>query len=148
MSSLRLGALFVNKKSIGRLFIGSFDIYVYMAKPTPTPVRVARWSALVAGVTALGSFLNTMWTTAPWWVQQSKATAEAATTMSAVAADSTSEPVVMAMALPPELGLLDTIIQHIQHNPVSMTIVGACGLVLVWSVIAEYLHRRKHHSAE
>lgn len=116
-----------------------------MAKPTPTPVRVARWSALVAAVTAVGSFLNTMWTTAPWWVQQSKATAEVAMSAKSVS-ESVEEPVVMAMA--PELGIIDTVIQHIRNNPMSMTLIGVCGLVLTWSIVAEYLHRRKYHSAE
>ena len=123
--------------------------YIYhMAKSTPTPVRVARWSALVAAVTAVGSFLNTMWTTAPWWVQQAKDTAHAssATTMSAVAAMTAEvgDPVAsIAMSVGPELGVMDSIIQHIQHNPLSMTLIGLCGLILIWSVIAEYYHRKR-----
>ena len=38
-----------------------------MENKTPTSVRVARWSALAAAITALGSIVNTMWTERPWW---------------------------------------------------------------------------------
>ena len=38
-----------------------------MSNHTPIAVRVARWSALAAAITALGSVGDTMWTERPWW---------------------------------------------------------------------------------
>jgi hypothetical protein len=35
----------------------------------PVSVQIARWAALGAIVTALGSLANTMWSDRPWWVQ-------------------------------------------------------------------------------
>lgn len=35
---------------------------------TPTAVRVARWTAIAAAVTALGSTINTMWEKKPWFL--------------------------------------------------------------------------------
>lgn len=37
-------------------------------RQTPTAVRVARWTAIAAGVTALGSTVNTMWEKKPWFL--------------------------------------------------------------------------------
>ena len=36
---------------------------------TPVSVKVARWSALAAALTVVGSIFNTMWTDRPWWAQ-------------------------------------------------------------------------------
>ncbi len=35
--------------------------------PTPTAVRVARWTACAALISALGSVFSTMWQEKPWW---------------------------------------------------------------------------------
>lgn len=34
---------------------------------TPISVRVARWTAIAAAITAFGSVFNTMWSERPWW---------------------------------------------------------------------------------
>lgn len=36
----------------------------------PTSVRVARWAAIAALITALGSVFDTVWTNKPWWADQ------------------------------------------------------------------------------
>lgn len=33
----------------------------------PTSVRVARWAAFAAAITAFGSIFNTIWSETPWW---------------------------------------------------------------------------------
>ena len=33
----------------------------------PTSVRVARWAAIAAIITAFGSIFNTIWSNTPWW---------------------------------------------------------------------------------
>ena len=37
----------------------------------PTSVRVARWAAFAAAITAFGSIFNTIWSEAPWWEKKS-----------------------------------------------------------------------------
>lgn len=61
--------------------------------------------------------------------------------MSAMSADADAP--AMAMSIAPELGWMDTIIQHIQHNPLSMSLIAICGVVVLWSVVAEYFFRKK-----
>jgi hypothetical protein len=36
---------------------------------TPISVRVARWAALAAAITAFGSIVTTVWSDRPWWVE-------------------------------------------------------------------------------
>lgn len=37
-------------------------------KTVPVSIRVARWAAVAAVITAVGSVFDTMWSTRPWWV--------------------------------------------------------------------------------
>jgi hypothetical protein len=39
----------------------------------PTSVRVARWAAVAAAITALGSVFDTMWSQKPWWADEQPA---------------------------------------------------------------------------
>jgi hypothetical protein len=40
-----------------------------MSYKTPTSVRVARWAAIAALITACGSLFTTMWSSRPWWAE-------------------------------------------------------------------------------
>jgi hypothetical protein len=43
----------------------------------PTSVRVARWAAIAAAITACGSLFNTMWSSRPWWAGETAPKVEA-----------------------------------------------------------------------
>ena len=40
---------------------------------TPVTVQVARWTALAAGITTLGSIIDAVWTYQPWWFAKTPA---------------------------------------------------------------------------
>ena len=113
------------------------------SKNTPVAVTVARWSALAAGVTALGSILNTMWTEAPWWVQRADA-AKVSPEIKMMAADEVMP--MMAMSAPAP-SFYDVAMAKISTSPIAVTLVAVSALVIVGSLVMEY-HHRKHHRNE
>jgi len=119
-----------------------------MSKSTPTAVRVARWSALAAGVAAFGSFLNTMWTSEPWWYSRIVEKRESAhPTVNAMmsSSDSFVDGITPTMAMSaPDPTLYEKFLLYAQHNQLAVSLIVACGLVIVGSTVIEYFHSKKH----
>lgn len=113
-------------------FLSSWLIFIYMAKTIPVPVLVARWSALAAGTTALGSVINTLWTSEPWWV---KTEAERAVNVKTMALTASA----------PSLDLYQKAWQFVHHYPIASALIIICGFVLVWSLMTEYHHHKNPH---
>jgi hypothetical protein len=122
-------------------------IYIVMPKKptTPTAVRVARWSALAAAAAAASSFLNTMWTSAPWWSKHAEAKAASAhvSSMMAEGGGNTTASVAMAMREP---DIIDKMFLYVQHNQTAVAFMVVSGMVIAVSAVMEYYHRK--HDAE
>ena len=102
-----------------------------MSKSTPTPVRVARWSALAAAITALGSIINTVWTSEPWWVKRHDAIHQVAGTKS----------LELTMSAAPDPSPYEYFIQYIHTNPISSSLIAVSAIVMMWYTYMEYRHR-------
>lgn len=113
-----------------------------MAKPIPTPVRVARWAALAAATTALGSFVNTMWTSTPWWVARKDEMRAAAEAVADASVTNGDEVMMTMAAAAPDPSLYEKSLLYIQHNNVSVALMVGCGVLIIFSAIMEYRHRK------
>ena len=114
---------------------------------TPTAVRVARWTAIAAFGAALGSFLNTMWTSAPWWVKTSeeRAAEHASSTSAHISSLGTTPddaPMSMMMSVS-EPELYEKVMLYIQHHTSVTALIVVSGLIGLVAMYIEYKHRKK-----
>jgi hypothetical protein len=123
---------------------------------TPVAVRVARWTALAAAITALGSIGNTMWTERPWWKDPPAATATAeyvpAPKMyrapSSVSMDDgtlKSEKPIIAMSMAPAP---ETIWDKLKGIPMTTWLIIGSAIVGGAYALIEYLHSRSKAKRE
>lgn len=134
---------------------------------TPTTVRVARWAAIAALITAAGSMFNTVWTEKPWWkeeaptpiaaeaftspngthrVRPAPSRATAAETMSVEASEGAP---MMTMSPSPEPTLWQKTQWYFEnHTTATWLVAGSFLIGLGWLVSELFFHRKKKIEAK
>lgn len=109
-------------------------------KETPTAVRVARWTAAAAAITAFGTICNTFIEKRPWFLGGEP---EKPTKMvSAMMPESMNSAVTMSAA--PDMGIWTGFLNFMKYSPVSFwTIFGSLSLLAIYLVF-EFLHHRRN----
>jgi hypothetical protein len=135
-------------------------------RPIPTSVRVARWAAIAAAITAIGSVFNTVWVEKPWWkeapptpiVRESlersapprayyRSEAGEGSPVSGARAPASievPEAMVMSTASGPEPTLWESFLIKLKTHPVSTwLILGSVLIGAIWIGVEIYEHYKK-----
>lgn len=129
---------------------------------TPTAVRVARWTAVAASVTALGTIGNTFIEKRPWFLggDEPRAIVVSTTPNNTKPEIYEASPTVrfnvpneaafdgggmnsVAMLNTPDMGMWINFLNFVVYSPFqAWTIIGSILLIVIFSII-EFFHRRK-----